>query len=124
MDGNVSIERTFMAAEKFCRTNPAWMQIKDISQDDYKNRVMVGWGDLPKKERNRWVNLYGENAEDAWIELETHPRYKVDHGFVGADGCFYVNCLEMPLVMNAVMVFRLGEHGGGDEGRNSDWEVD
>lgn len=96
-------------AKKWCEKNPKWQRICDIPDSD---SMSLKWHEIPKRDREYWERLYPYSAEDMWREFSSVHVTRHRRGHIGDDGQFYGYLLDVPRMMNTMMVFETGGKPG------------
>ena len=103
------MSEAFKKAEQWCEQNPKWKRICDIDDSD---SMMLSWLEIPRRDRDLWIDHYGRSAEDAWREFASNRPCRHRYGFIGDNGTFYDCVLMVPKLMNYMMVFEAGGKPG------------
>lgn len=96
-------------AKEWCKRNPKWQRICDIEDSD---SLMLSWNEIPRRDRLAWIHQYRDSAESAWREFSSHHPCRHRFGHIGDDGQFYGWVLDLPPMMNSMMVFETGGKPG------------
>lgn len=108
-DVKPSLFPAFDRAIEWCEHHPKWQRICDIEDSD---ALMLQWHEIPRRDRKAWIERYGDSAEDAWLEYSYYRPTRHRYGVIGDDGQFYSSILDVPRLMNSMMVYEtLGKPG-------------
>lgn len=96
-------------AKKWCEKHQRWQRICDIPDSD---AMSLKWDEIPKRDREYWERLYPHSSEDMWREFSSVHVTRHRRGYIADDGQFYGYILDVPRMMNTMMVFETGGKPG------------
>lgn len=109
MDESYTTEQASQHAVEWCKKHKGWKRICDIENSD---SLYYNWDEIEKKEKDYWINSFGEySAESAWREFGI-AKCKVKKGYITGKGEFYKNILEVPLFHNLMTILKVGAENG------------
>jgi hypothetical protein len=74
--------------------------------------MTLSWSEIPRSHQRVWLERYGESAESSWREFSSNHPSRHRYGFIGSNGVFYDSVLDLPRLMNWMMVFEVGGKPG------------
>ena len=94
-----------LMAKEFCNKNKGWVRICDLEHDS--EQLYQKWGDLTKKEKQPWIDEWGNKlAQEAWEETG-YSKCKVPMLMVDSWGNTYKGFHEMKEIVNIMTIYKI-----------------